>query len=354
MQSVEIINNVRMGNKELDVDSQYTHIFWMGDLNYRLDLAIGLGEKWGADGRGKESPEKWEAVQELIKAEDWNTLVKCDQLLDALKHKLAFTGFREGSLKFVPTFKVKRTVGTVHSQQRISSWCDRVLWKSLPGYTEDVTQTLYTGHPSIATSDHKPVSAAFKIALRPALRLTSTHFPAGKAGPTPDASHPGATVRITNLKGHGLLGMDVSGKSDVYVVFFSDRDLVGPKGKNPKATTQRQTLDPVWLDEQVDEMRIAGRSAGDLRTAHIMAVLMDKDVGSGDDRMGQAVLSLKDAALALGNAVPFDLTVTKGGRAQGRLTGEISLIWPQSDAAAAESLRKRKKDRSYTQCCSVQ
>jgi hypothetical protein len=160
-------------------------------------------------------------------------------------------------------------------------------------------------------------------------------------------------VRIQNLKGYGLLGMDVSGKSDVYILFFSDRELLSASGKQPKASTQRQTLDPEWPNEQVDDMRIAGRSAGDLATAHIWAVLMDKDVGGGDDRMGQAVICLKDASLGFGRPAAFDVTVTKGGRAQGRLTGQITVVWPTKDGSNS-LMRERKKSGMFAWCCSVQ
>jgi hypothetical protein len=34
----EIMLGCRVGNKMLDLASQFTHTFWMGDLNYRIDL----------------------------------------------------------------------------------------------------------------------------------------------------------------------------------------------------------------------------------------------------------------------------------------------------------------------------
>jgi hypothetical protein len=333
------MDNIRFDNNALlDFDSQYQHCFWMGDLNYRVDLAIARGK----GDLNVDNKERFAEVQALIKAQDYKTLLAGDQLRDSMRKGLAFSGFSEGDPLFTPTFKVRREPGFNHNPQRVSSWCDRVLWKSLPGYAADVKQTAYEACPSLATSDHKPVHASFEVTLRQTPPVAP--FPPE----APVALLKGPVIRVTKLKGTDLLGMDMSGKSDVYALFFADRDLRGPKaGKPPKTTTVRQTVNPVWADDHVDSMKISASTFADLAHAHLFIVLMDADVDA-DDRMGQVVVSLKEAAVS-GVPVKFSLPVTKAGRTHGRLSGEVQVLWPTAGGAASAEVQKRQKQG----CCAV-
>jgi hypothetical protein len=302
-----------------------------------IDLALARGGDLNVDNKAR-----FAEVQELIAAGKHAELLAADQLRHSIKSGQAFSGFREGDPTFTPTFKVRREAGFVHNPQRVSSWCDRVLWKSLPGFVDDVKQVAYSAHPSVITSDHKPVSAAFEIALRPVAPIVP--FPTD----VPVNNLRGPLIRITKLAGKGLLGMDVSGKSDVYALFFADRDLRGPKvGKPPRSSTIRQTIDPIWPDEHVDTMRISASTFADLAHAHLFIVLMDRDVDA-DDRMGQVVLPLGEAAKS-GKPVPFDLPVTKAGRTHGRLSGAIEIAWPSE---GRNDFVRRRTNAAF--CCSVQ
>jgi hypothetical protein len=71
---------------------------------------------------------------------------------------------------FKPTFKVKKAYDLSYNPARIPSWCDRVLWKSLPGFANMITSTLYEACPHYKTSDHKPVRAGFTVRLPPQLK----------------------------------------------------------------------------------------------------------------------------------------------------------------------------------------
>jgi hypothetical protein len=330
------MDNIRFDNTLLDLDSQFHHCFWVGDLNYRVDLAIARGGELHVD-----TKERFAEVQQLIAAKDYKALLAGDQLRDSVRKGLAFSGFTEGDPAFTPTFKVRRETGFVHNPQRVSSWCDRVLWKSLPGLVGDVKQITYAACPTVSTSDHKPVHASFEVALR--AQAPVVPFPAG----VPVASLKGPVIRVSKLKGSSLLGMDLSGKSDVYALFFADRDLRGPKeGKAPRTTTIRQTVNPEWADDHVDSMKISATTFADLAYAHLFVVLMDADVDA-DDRMGQVVVPLKEAAVS-GQPVKFDLPVTKAGRTHGRLAGEVQVVWPTAAGDATE-VRKRQNEG----CCAV-
>ena len=41
-------------------------------------------------------------------------------------------GFAEGQLDFQPTFKLARQAGVSYNLKRTPSYCDRILWKSMP------------------------------------------------------------------------------------------------------------------------------------------------------------------------------------------------------------------------------
>jgi hypothetical protein len=61
-------------------------VIWTGDLNYRIDLS-------------------YEEVINLIKEKEWDTLLLDDQLRNEMQIGRAFQGFREGAIKFQPTYK---------------------------------------------------------------------------------------------------------------------------------------------------------------------------------------------------------------------------------------------------------
>lgn len=50
--------------------------------------------------------------------------------------------------------------------RRRPSWTDRILFKAKKDISLKITQYNYKSHPSYVQSDHKPVSAEFKINIR--------------------------------------------------------------------------------------------------------------------------------------------------------------------------------------------
>lgn len=119
-----------------------SHIFWLGDLNYRVDI--------------KEFPNG------NYNYADYSAQ---DQLFMAMRDKKAFPDYQEGTIRFPPTYKYNKGSKTVkgamsYDKQRVPSWCDRILWKS-----KSVFETLYDHIPAISLSDHKPVFAYFLVTL---------------------------------------------------------------------------------------------------------------------------------------------------------------------------------------------
>ncbi|XP_063708810.1 inositol polyphosphate 5-phosphatase OCRL-like [Culicoides brevitarsis] len=113
----------------------HDHIFWLGDLNYRVEV--------------KEFPD------DKYRYKDFTSQ---DQLAIARRDGKAFVDYQEGQIRFKPTYKFKDKVN--YDKARVPSWCDRILWKS-----DKVFQTLYDSIPSVCYSDHKPVFAYFLVSL---------------------------------------------------------------------------------------------------------------------------------------------------------------------------------------------
>ncbi len=153
------MQNILLGLKSLVPHGMsplnYFHaLFFFGDLNYRVEMAR-------------------EQVLAYIENGDANLLLARDQLRRAQAEGAAFHGFVEGPINFVPTYRCWRNRdGFSDEKMRIPSWTDRVLWRTLPAC--DVRLGMYSSCPSVLTSDHRPVFAAFQV---PLLKPNLPHAP---------------------------------------------------------------------------------------------------------------------------------------------------------------------------------
>ena len=228
----------KLGSPFLDAVSQFDHVFWMGDLNYRVDLNMNLSEPAYADEHKADAAglaAHHAAVTELIAKEAWPELLRCDQLNQCKANGDAFVGFEEGAATFMPTFKVQRVQGTYYKDQRIPSYCDRVLWKSMPPLRGHVTQTSLINVPAVSTSDHKPVLATF------AVQPTEAIVPVpGAWGRSIKERRPGTSfplVRVRSLRLYDLPDFDVGGGSDPYCIFYTNPHGLLADDKHAPCTT---------------------------------------------------------------------------------------------------------------------
>lgn len=127
---------------------QHNRIFWVGDLNYRLNAPM-------------------DQIKNYIFHKRLAELFPFDQLKLQQAAKAAFCGFQEGPIVFAPTYKF--TVGTKQyssgAKVRTPAWCDRILFTTPKGVVSGVTLVpgSYRSHPDVLLSDHKPVSATFVV-----------------------------------------------------------------------------------------------------------------------------------------------------------------------------------------------
>jgi hypothetical protein len=129
-----IMGKLGLGMSEWPVSCKFDHLWFFGDLNYRLDLSE-------------------ETVLNSLRSNQIAELFEADQLTHARKMEAAFAGFDEDPPQFFPTFKLVKSnaaesedakseefaVATIQRSdghalnyflQRIPAFCDRILVKS--------------------------------------------------------------------------------------------------------------------------------------------------------------------------------------------------------------------------------
>ncbi|XP_072471179.1 synaptojanin-1 isoform X9 [Notamacropus eugenii] len=147
----------------------HDYIFWCGDFNYRIDLPN-------------------EEVKELIRRQNWDSLIAGDQLINQKNSGQIFRGFLEGKITFAPTYKYDLFSDDYDTSEkcRTPAWTDRILWRRrkwpfdrsaedldlLNASFQDESKILYTWNPGtllhygraeLKTSDHRPVVALIDI-----------------------------------------------------------------------------------------------------------------------------------------------------------------------------------------------
>ncbi|KAM9663862.1 phosphatidylinositol 3,4,5-trisphosphate 5-phosphatase 1 isoform 1-T1 [Trichechus inunguis] len=154
-----ILRFLALGDKKLspfNITHRFTHLFWLGDLNYRLELPISEAD----------------TIIQKIKQQQYADLLAHDQLLMERKEQKVFLHFDEEEITFAPTYRFERLTRDKYAYTKqkatgmkynLPSWCDRVLWKSYP-LVHVVCQS-YGSTSDIMTSDHSPVFATFEAGV---------------------------------------------------------------------------------------------------------------------------------------------------------------------------------------------
>lgn len=150
---LDILSGLNLGQKGVfGITHQFHHVFWFGDLNYRIDLDV-------------------KEVLASVKCQNFSKMKLHDQLRVEKDKGNVFLGFEEEVINFPPTYRYKRG-GTEYISEKVKrtgvltnvpSWCDRVLRHSFP--QTKITSTSYGCPVYIRTSDHWPVFCTFDMSL---------------------------------------------------------------------------------------------------------------------------------------------------------------------------------------------
>ena len=158
-------------------------LVWLGDLNYRVDANRAVVDALlaPADERARAAP-TWRG-EEAHWEESRAVLLANDQLRRQMAEGAAFAGYTEGEILFRPTYKFDSKVHTEYdhsAKQRIPAYTDRVLYRG-----GGVELLRYAACESLTTSDHRPVTAEFRLHYHPvpAPARTNPALPA-KSGQT--------------------------------------------------------------------------------------------------------------------------------------------------------------------------
>lgn len=327
----DILKFARVGNHKLDILAQCQHVFWFGDLNYRIDLTDSTdGNPEAAGNASIAHQEHFAKVQEMIDKRDWAGLYEHDQLHRSILAGKTLTQMKEKMPDFPPTFKVERgSSEMIYQEKRVPSWCDRILWSSMSKRVgKDLVCCRFESVPSVTTSDHKPVRAAFQVTLEEEVPLI----------PMKQEDRFGIIIKITNLSCLNLPVCDKSTKSsDPYVTFQTFPREICPTSHVMKTPVMTKSLNPVWRDTSIEIMTYV-RSIRSLRTCYLIASVYDHDRFSADDDIGRVVLDLGELLANVehgGEVETFNSGLSLNGvrvcgNGESRILGSISIVPPTS------------------------
>ncbi|KAK1804041.1 hypothetical protein P4O66_020085 [Electrophorus voltai] len=206
----DILRLLSLGDRQIgafDLSMRFTHLFWCGDLNYRLDLDVQdilkhvskreFKELMCADQLTRERHKRkafftFSMTFALCNVNHCNVCLLCaghyaivcvsysyllslsplrrgeDYISAHLPLRARFQGLlpmAEIQVQWGRSNTHKPTSPAVRYQVRVNgpSWCDRVLWKSYP--ETYITCTSYGCTDDIFTSDHSPVFATFHVGV---------------------------------------------------------------------------------------------------------------------------------------------------------------------------------------------
>lgn len=133
------------------VHEEYDRVFFMGDLNARVDAPRADVDAWLAGGELKQLLDR----DQLLRLLSAPTYPGCPAGLWSM--------FDEAAIAFVPTYKFDKHSDRYDTskKQRVPSWTDRILWRR----DQHIRAVSYDAITTITCSDHRPVFAQFEVGV---------------------------------------------------------------------------------------------------------------------------------------------------------------------------------------------
>uniref|UniRef100_A0A8C2C7B6 phosphatidylinositol-3,4,5-trisphosphate 5-phosphatase n=1 Tax=Cyprinus carpio TaxID=7962 RepID=A0A8C2C7B6_CYPCA len=305
---VSILRFLNLGDKKLnpfDITHRFTHLFWLGDLNYRVDLPA----------------QEAENIVMKIKLQQYQDLLARDQLNMEKEEERVFLDYEEEEITFAPTYRFERDTREKYAYTKakatgtkynLPSWCDRVLRKSYP--MAHVVCNSYGCTNDIMTSDHSPVFATFDVGV-------TSQF-VSKNDLSKDAQ---GAIKIMNC----VAVLLTKSKTKFFIEYHSsclEKFVKSPEGENQENTegsikvrfSGQVELTPIIADPEY------------LLDQHILICIKSTDC---DESYGEGCVALRSAESSY---TEFCIKLTHHGERTGLLTGGIQL--PKSDGKQTEKL----------------
>ncbi|XP_051997179.1 phosphatidylinositol 3,4,5-trisphosphate 5-phosphatase 1 [Xyrauchen texanus] len=294
---ISILRFLNLGDKKMnpfDITHSFTHLFWLGDLNYRVDLPS----------------QEAEIIVMKIKQQQYQDLLARDQLNMEREEEKVFLFYEEEEITFSPTYRFERDTREKYAYTKakatgtkynLPSWCDRVLRKSYPSV--HVVCNSYGCTNDIMTSDHSPVFATFDVGV-------SSQF-VSKNDLSKDAQ---GAIKFMNC----VAVLLTKSKTKFFIEYHSsclEKFVKSPEGENQENT---EGTIKVRFGGQVELTPIIADPEY-LLDQHILICVKSTDC---DESYGEGCVALRSAENAY---TEFYIKLTHHGERTGLLTGGIQL-----------------------------
>uniref|UniRef100_A0A8C2K854 phosphatidylinositol-3,4,5-trisphosphate 5-phosphatase n=1 Tax=Cyprinus carpio TaxID=7962 RepID=A0A8C2K854_CYPCA len=313
----DILRLLSLGEKQLstfDISLRFNHLFWCGDLNYRLDLDVSL-------------------LQDILKhvsKREFEELMCADQLTRERHRRKAFFNFskncEEEKILFPPTYRYERGSRDCYLWQKYKSsgvqvngpsWCDRVLWKSYP--ESHIICTSYGCTDDIFTSDHSPVFATFEVGV-------ISQFPRTELGSER------ASIELEVIEAV----VKTSSKAKFFIEFHS-RYLEESRRSAENDSQYCEVpgfLKLGWSSKQFPKLHPVFSDLEHLRDQHLLLSVKSCD---GFESYGECCVALHSVTGK--SSDPFETCLTHRGEEMGSIRGRIRVYIPPD--------RRRIRERVY-------
>ncbi|XP_070538034.1 phosphatidylinositol 3,4,5-trisphosphate 5-phosphatase 2-like isoform X2 [Ptychodera flava] len=323
----DILKGLQLGQKEpFNVTNAFHHLFWFGDLNYRLENQI-------------------QGILRLICEKKYDSLLETDQLKTEQKYDKAFAQFKEECITFPPTYRYRRGSNKEYVWEKmkktgvrvnVPSWTDRVLWKSYPEMY--ISNTSYGCTNDILTSDHHPVFATYDIGIITQFVSTSYNENIPKELGSGDTA-----VRIIFTEVEARVKTKTS--NNKYCLEFQSICLerrVRSKGNRQWAIgsgIHDYMSSPKWTEPDMAPMMPIVPDVAYLEDQYVLVAVKSDD---NDEYYGECILALKSKFGSMPST--FKETLSH----QGEVTGEIKgYMHVKTDETLLETIKSSRRDRTY-------
>ncbi|XP_063288837.1 phosphatidylinositol 3,4,5-trisphosphate 5-phosphatase 2 [Pelobates fuscus] len=309
---LDILRLLSLGDKQLnsfDISLRFTHLFWFGDLNYRLDMDV-------------------QEILNFISRKEFEPLLKVDQLnLEKEKNKI-FLRFSEEEITFPPTYRYERGSRDTYVWHKhkptgvrtnVPSWCDRILWKSYP--ETHVICNSYGCSDDIMTSDHSPVFGSFEVGV-------TSQFVSKKGLLKPSEQ---AVIEFESIEAI----VKTASRTKFFIEFYSGclEEFKKSSENDSQSVDNINFLKVQWSSKQLPMLKPILSDIEYLQDQHLLLTVKSMD---GYESYGECVIALKSM---IGSTSQQFLTyLSHRGEETGNIRGSMKVRVPAERMGTRERL----------------
>ncbi|XP_031651265.1 phosphatidylinositol 3,4,5-trisphosphate 5-phosphatase 2A [Oncorhynchus kisutch] len=309
---LDILRLLSLGDKQLssfDISLRFTHLFWLGDLNYRLDMDI-------------------QEILNYINRKEFDPLLKVDQLnLEREKNKV-FLRFAEEEISYPPTYRYERGSRDTYVWQKqkatgmrtnVPSWCDRILWKSYP--ETHIVCNSYGCTDDVVTSDHSPVFGTFEVGV-------TSQFVSKKGLPK---SSEQAYIEFENIEAI----VKTASRTKFFIEFYSTclEEFKKSYENDSQSSDNVNFLRVGWSNKQLTTLKPLLSEIEYLQDQHLLLTVKSLD---GYESYGECVVALK--SMIGSTAQQFHTYLSHRGEETGNIRGSMRVRVPAERMGTRERL----------------